>query len=174
MEAIQKSLNQMMEIIEDNKRKLTDAEYKSLMDNLKVINDKKDEDNYNIYILHIMVISIIKTTSIRKVDECDADDDFYGCYDYRPMIQSVKRSVRMTESDYDMVQRRLDGTIQGIRWVHGLSDTNPIPSILDSYGDDGVMIPYTSTSISTEGKDICLNEKLYKNVRLMKIEELTE
>ena len=164
----------MMGIIEDNKRKLTDGEYKSLMDNLKVINDKKEEGNYNIYILHIMIVSIVKSSSIRKVDECDADDDFYGCYDYRPMIQSVKRSVRMTESDYDMVQRRLDGTIQGIRWVHGVSETNPVGAILDNYGGDGLMTPYTTTSISTEGKDVCLNEKLHKSVRLMKIEELED
>ena len=173
---INKSVDSILEIVENLKTKIKDGEYKKILDKLKVIHDNNEEEKYKKYLIHIMLVSIDKTTELRKDDKYDNDDEcFFGLYDYQPIIETIKKNVRMKKTDYAIIQQKLEGSIAGIRYIHGLSSCNPIDALLDSLVGYGSPALYETTNISTyEQKNISINTKLLKSVRLMSIKEVDE
>jgi hypothetical protein len=171
---IQKSVDSILEIVDNLKETIKDGDYKKILDKLKVINDNNEEEKKSkLYIINIMLVTINKTTDYHCIDENDPDDCFYSNFDYQPVIKTIKRKVKMTQRDCNIIQQRLEGSIAGIRWIHGISDSNPVEDILNSLSDYNEPTMYETTKIKALDidKNITINTKLLKTVRLLSIEE---
>tara|TARA_B100001013_G_scaffold309361_1_gene213715 strand:+ start:1035 stop:1550 length:516 start_codon:yes stop_codon:yes gene_type:complete len=161
-----KSVDKILSITEQIKKDITDNEYINILNELKIIHDNNEAEKYKQYEGEFMVISIREDTTNFGSD--NDEENFTTSFSYMPILQDVKQKFRMTHVDYNIIKQRLNVNHSGIRYIHGLSDFNPINSFMDSLTGIDTM---ANTKITGE-KDVEIIRRFSKRVRLINIEEV--
>ena len=164
---IQKSLDSILEIVDNLKETIKDGDYKKIMDKLKIINDNnKEEKKFKQYKVFFLLVSVCEDIT-NHTDECNEDEVYNATHHYSPMIETIRQKFRMTYTDYMVIKQKLENSYGGIRYIHGICDCNPIIRFMDMFSSIGHT---TTTKISSNTVEI--TKRFCKRVRLMSIEEV--